>query len=214
MFDSFELGIPFLNRPDQLEAAVNSVQKIWRTTIIIDNSPNGLKHKDWPVPILRPPISFTFCQSMNWLRKRAIDSGHYAYGLLHNDAVVGPEAVDRVLSLLEKLQEEDRRWGCIFTNYDSFAMYATAMEREVGPWDPILPQYFCDNSKYECVRRAGYEIIEAGGDDVQHTPSSTINADPNLKFLNSVTFPLYEFYYTQKHGGPPGRETFKTPFNR
>jgi len=214
MFDSFELGIPFLNRPDQLSTAVNSVEKIWRSTIIIDNSEDGLNQKDWPITILRPPISFSFCQSMNWLRKRALDSGRYAYGLLHNDAIASPSAIDRVLSLLEDFQKENRHWGCIFTRYDSFAMYSTAMERAVGPWDPFLQQYFCDNSKYECVRRAGFEIIEAGGDDVQHTPSSTINSDPNLKFLNSITFPLYEYYYSIKHGGPPGKEKFTTPFNR
>jgi hypothetical protein len=119
-----------------------------------------------------------------------------------------------MLSVLESAQGENRRWGCIFSNYDAFAMYSTAMEREVGPWDPVLPQYFCDTSKYECVRRAGYEIIEIGGEDVQHTPSSTINSDENLHFLNNVTFPLYAFYYEQKHGGRPGQEKFKTPFNR
>jgi hypothetical protein len=214
MFDSFEVGIPFLNRPDQLTTAVNSLEKIWQTTIIIDNSEAGLNQKDWPVTILRPPISFTFCQSMNWLRKRAIDSSRYAYGLLHTDAIASESAIDRMLSVLESAQGENRRWGCIFSNYDAFAMYSTAMEREVGPWDPVLPQYFCDTSKYECVRRAGYEIIEIGGEDVQHTPSSTINSDENLHFLNNVTFPLYAFYYEQKHGGRPGQEKFKTPFNR
>ncbi len=214
MFDSFELGIPFLNRPDQLATAVNSVQKIWKTTVIIDNSEDGLNVKDWPVTILRPPISFSFCQSMNWLRKRAIDADRYAYGLLHTDAIASDSAVDRIVSMLENLQKENRRWGCLFTNYDSFAMYSAAMEREVGQWDPVLQQYYCDCDKYRRVRLAGYEIIEAGGNDVQHIPSQTINSDPKLKFLNSVTFPLYGYYYQTKWGGPNEHEKYLTPFNQ
>jgi hypothetical protein len=214
MFDSFEVGIPFLNRPDQLSTAVNSVEKIWRSVVIIDNSDEGLNPKEWPVVILRPPISFTFCQSMNWLRARALKAGLYAYGLLHTDAVASLSAIERVLSLLKTLQNEDRRWGCMFTNYDSFAMYSTAMEREVGLWDPVLPQYYCDCDKYRRARLADYEIIEAGGDDVLHIPSQTINSDSKLKFLNSVTFPLYGYYYAKKHGGEPGKERFLTPFNQ
>ena len=214
MFNSFEVGVPFLNRPDQLSTAIISLRKIWSNTVIIDNSETGLNTSDWPVTILRPPISFSFCQSMNWLRKRALDAKLYAYGLVHTDAIVGEGAIDRMLAVLESAQRDNRHWGVAFSNYDAFAMYSTAMEREVGPWDTFLQQYYCDTDKYYRLRVAGYEVIEIGGDDVQHTPSSTLNSDPELKFLNSVTFPLYGLYYQQCWGGEPGHERFKRKFIR
>jgi hypothetical protein len=213
VFDSFEVGIPFVNREDLLKNAVSSIQSIWDNTVIIDNSDEGLNPDDWMVKILRPPVPLSASQSFNWLRKRAINSGNYAWGFLHNDAVAGDETADKFVDLLEQLKNENRNWGVAFSHYDTFAFYSTAMEIATGPWDVALPQYFTDNDKYRRSTLAGFEVIESGL-HVDHVGSQTINSDPVWKLKNSVTFPLYGSYYASKWGGSPGNETYLTPFNR
>ena len=212
-FHSYEVGIPFVNREDLLRNAVNSVRPIWDHTVIIDNSDDGLHPSDWPVPILKPPVPLSASQSFNWLRKRAIEAGHYAWGFLHNDAVAGEGTPEKFVVLLEQLQKENRKWGIAYSYYDTFAFFSTAMEIATGPWDTVLPQYFVDNSKAYDAKLAGFEVVESHL-PVEHVGSQTINSDPEWKLKNSVTFPLYEFYYQQKYGGSPGHETFTTAFNR
>ena len=84
---------------------------------------------------------------------------------------------------------------------------------ERGGWDAEFPWYFSDGSVYHKLRVAGYEFIESGL-PVKHEPSQTIKSDSDLAFLNSMTFPLYEYLYSQMWGGSPGKERFKTAFNR
>ena len=85
--------------------------------------------------------------------------------------------------------------------------------KEVAEWDANLPWYFSDCDYYRRMRLAGWETQDSGL-PVEDSPSQTINADPELAFLNSVTFPLYREYYRKKWGGDNGTETFDRPFNR
>lgn len=73
----YVLGIPYVNRPDLLRLAVNSVQKLWPDAFIIDNSEYGEIHsniKEWPVAVIRivgvAPLSFS--QSMNLVGHMAL----------------------------------------------------------------------------------------------------------------------------------------------
>jgi hypothetical protein len=212
-FESYEVGIPFVNRPDLLRDAVNSVEPIWGNTVIIDNSDEGLDPLAWPVEVLKPPVPLSASQSFNWLRKRAIDAGNYAWGFLHNDAVAGEGTAEKFVAFIENLQKENRKWGIAYSYYDTFAFFSTAMEIAKGPWDTTLPQYFVDNDARRRSELAGFETVESHL-PVAHVGSQTINSDDEWKLKNSITFPLYEFYYQKRWGGSPGKETFKTPFNR
>jgi len=207
-------GIPFVNRPDLLELALQSVRPFWPHTLIIDNSDTGLDPSMWPVPIMRPPVPLTFSQSMNLLQHLASERSCDCLLFMHNDAEAGAGTPKRLLAIIEEAIASGQRWGVAFTHYDTLAAFSMAMVHAVGPWDTTLPHYFADNDYYRRVRLAGYEIINTGLEVTHHNDaSSTIKSDPRLTFLNSVMFPLYGHYYTTKWGGPPGNETYDWPFN-
>jgi len=151
---------------------------------------------------------------MNLLQRMAAERSCDSLIYMHNDAEAAPGTPERFLATLEEAVAARRRWGVAFTHYDTLAAVNMTMVSEVGPWDTLLPQYFADNDYYRRVRLAGYEVIETGL-PVIHAEggSNTIKSDRRRLFLNSVTFPLYEKYYTTKWGGSPGRETYRNAFN-
>ena len=208
------LGIPFVNRPDLLERAIQSVRPLWQHTIIIDNSDTGLDPSKWPVPVVRPPVPLTFSQTMNLLQRLAAERTCDCLLFMHNDAEAGPGTPEHLLTITEQAMASGRCWGVVFTHYDALAAFSMAMARDVGPWDTTLPQYFADNDYYRRVRLAGYETIETDLEVIHHNnASNTVKGDQRLSFLNSVTYPLYERYYSVKWGGPPGCEAYDWPFD-
>jgi predicted O-methyltransferase YrrM len=208
------LGIPFVNRPDLLRLALQSVEPLWSCALLIDNSDTGLDAAMWPVPVVRPPVPLTLSQTMNLLQRLAAERSCDVLLFMHNDAEAGPGTPERLLAIVEEATTSAQHWGVVFTHYDTLAAFSMEMTRVVGQWDTTLPQYFADGDYYLRVRRAGYEIINTGLHVTHHNnASSTLKSDPRRRFLNSVTFPLYERYYTAKWGGLPGNETYDWPFN-
>ncbi len=207
-------GIPFTSRHDLLERALESMKPLWAHAGIVGNSDRGLDALAWPVPVMRPSVPLTFSQTMNLLQRLAAELSCDVLISMHDDGQAGPGTAGRFLDAIEEALTSGRRWGVAFTAYDTLASFSMAMACEVGPWDTLLPQYFADNDYYRRINLAGYEVIETGL-PVTHANggSSTIKTDSRRMFLNSVTFPLYERYYATKWGGPPGRETYRRPFN-
>lgn len=206
------LGIPSVVRPDLLKRAVQSVEPLWPSTLIIDNSADGLDPQGWPLPILRPAVPLTFSQTMNLLYRLAEERRCDSLLFMHSDAEAGAGSPERFLTIVEEATMSGRRWGVAYTNYDALAAFNMGMMREVGPWDTVLPHYFADNDYYRRIRLARYDILETGL-KVKHKVSSTIRNDRRYGFLNKVTFPLYQSYYVAKWGGPAGAETYDRPFN-
>lgn len=200
------------NRFDLLRNAVNSIPEFWPLLTVVDNSPKGIDI-ELPCTIFRPPVPLTFTQSHNWFFKNAKEKGAKFILWMHMDA----EAVDnghlRLLEFTRKIVAEGRKWGLVWTNYDSLAAVNLDMIADVGGYDTIFPKYFCDNDHTRRMRLAGWETINSGI-YTKHIGSQTILSDPTLKFLNEVTFPLYQKYYEIKWGGSPEKETYLTPFNR
>jgi hypothetical protein len=213
--------IPFVNRPDLLKKAVDSVPVIsgWRDwqlnyhlqVEVINNSGKPLPD-DINARESNPPVPLTFAQSQNWMLRVSEDFLEPFYIFMHSDAEAGEGTVQKLIELAWSLTNEGRKWGVIMTNYDALAAFNTAAFREVGGWDVHLPWYFADNSMYRKLRLAGYELIESNL-PVKHEPSQTIKSDPFLNHVNGITFPIYAEYYRQCWGGSPGNETFTVPFN-
>ncbi len=215
----YVVGIPYVNRPDLLRLAVNSIQPMWPHTFLLDNSETGeieRNKREWPVAVRRatPGLSLSFAESMNVIGQAARDAGCAFYFFMHNDAEAHAETAQRFLSLIEEAQKADRKWGVAFTHYDTFAALNMEAVNRIGPWDTNLPQYFSDNDYYRRMRLAGYEIIDTGLPVTHHAnASATIKSDAKRGFLNSITFPLYREYYRRKWGAYPPDEHFTRPFD-
>ncbi len=213
------LGIPFVNRPDLLRGALNSVRPLWPHAMILDNSdPAELSREAaaWPVPIRRAAagVPLSFSQSLNHLTALATESGCDVLLFMHNDAEAAEGTPEALLRELETAEKAGRNWGVAFTNYDTLAAIRLKAANRIGPWDTNLPQYFADNDYYRRLRLAGFEILETKLPVLHHNDaSSTIKSDARRNFLNGVTFPLYAEYYRRKWGGEPGREKSAQPFD-
>jgi hypothetical protein len=213
------LGIPYVNRPDLLRRALASVEALWPSAVLVDNSEQGDLIQDpgsWPVRIQRirgvAPLSFS--QSMNLLQAIAVERNCPAWFFLHSDAQASNAVVDRLMQEVQQALNRTTPWGAIFTFYDTFCAFSTAALAHVGRWDVNLPQYFSDNDYYYRLRLAGYDIIDLKLPVLhQEGGSCTLHSDPRRLLLNKITFPLYERYYEAKWGGPSGREVFAVPFN-
>src|SRR5437660_263238 len=207
-------AIPVVNRPDLLARALHSVPALWPRAVIVDNTANGLESADWPVRVDRPSVPLSVAQTVNYLRKIILRDGLSTLLYMHNDAEAHAGTDERFLEFISDLYAAGRRWGIVFTQYDTLVAFSAAMLRDVGEWDVVLPQYFADNDYYRRAKFAGFELVESGL-AVKHNRggSNTIRSDARLDYLNGVTFQLYERYYAAKWGGRPGQETFSRPFN-
>ncbi|HEX7057247.1 MAG TPA: glycosyltransferase family 2 protein [Bacilli bacterium] len=214
----FKIGLAYVNRPDLLLTAANSIRPFWRETILIDNSEQRelVTHPFFAANfrVIAPIVPLTFSQSMNLLQTVGMDEKCDVILFMHNDAEAAPGSAEQLLAMAEQLIADGKRWGAIFTHYDVFVAFSMEAVRNVGRWDTNLPQYFADNDYYRRLRLAGYPTIDSGLPVTHHNASSTIRSDPLREHINGITFPLYAKYYEAKWGGGPGNEQFSVPFNR
>ena len=209
---NYSAWVFFVNGEELLRRSVLSMEYAKDSLTIIDNSISGLKE----VPfgrIYRPPVPLTFAQSQNLILKESAKKECEFYLWIHHDAEALGDSCRKMVELASSIEESGKKWATCFSSYDAFAAFNTKAFLYVGGWDAEFPWYFSDGSVYHKLRVAGYEFIESGL-PVKHEPSQTIKSDSDLAFLNSMTFPLYEYLYSQMWGGSPGKERFKTAFNR
>jgi hypothetical protein len=129
---------------------------------------------------------------------------------MHNDVIIPEGACEKLLDFVRDLDQQTKRWGVVFTNYDSLAAFNPQAYLDIGPWDRLL-WYYGDNDFYRRLKLAGWTHHQAPI-EVGHLGSQTIRSDPYLNHINAVTFPLHGAYYRAKWGGDPGEETFVHPF--
>lgn len=229
----FSCFVPHVYNEDLLECALDSIASYGENRFIIDNSPrcsslgyhcehlhlseivtdpkylgrwNGVK-------VIQPTVPLSCSQTFNLIMRLTLEQGKKFCVWMHSDAHAPDGTADALLEFMRKTEQDHPKWGVIFTHYDVLSVLNAELLYEVGLWDTILPQYFCDNDYYRRLKLAGYEAIESRL-HVDHVGSQTINSNAERKFLNSVTFPIYQHYYIQKWGGEPGKELFVRPFNR
>ena len=210
----FAAYVFYVNRPDLLQRAVASFPYLQDELTLVDNSAEGQHVSVQGATTFRPPVPLTYSQSMNWMLKDAREKKVDFILHFHSDASSqNPYAVSQLLTFVRELRDTNRRWGCAWSYYDIlWAINPKAMS-DVGGWDTNLPNYFTDNDTRRRLELAGWECIDTGIQGIGHEGSATINADPKLKFVNGIMFPLYRRYYTAKWGGGPGKEVYKFPFD-
>lgn len=204
--------IPYVNRPDLLQRAVESVPLIhdrWDVEVI-NNSGS-------PVPDeicagdCNPCVPLTFSQTQNWMLTLAKERGAPFYLFMHSDAEAEPGTVEGLELMARSLMANQYKWGAIFTAYDALAAFNVEAMTAIGGWDTMLSWYCGDNDCYRRLRIAGYPTLESNL-PVKHTPSQTLNSDPEVARRVNLEIPFRESYYRAKWGGNPGHETYDAPW--
>ncbi len=211
------VGIPYRNRRDLLLNALHSIQIYWPHTVVVDDSEHSDLQNDpeiaTMVSVYEPCVPLSFTQSMNLFKKWAEERECDAVIYMHNDGEAYDGSAQAFLNVLEQLKAEGKRWGLAHTDSHAIIAYSVEAMRIVGWWDINLPNYFTDIDYHRRLLLAGYEEVGTSI-PVLHHGSSTVKSDPELHFLNSITFELHHQYYEKKWGGKMGQETFNTPFDR
>ena len=208
----FRVYMRVQNRLDLLERAVDSIPEFWPLLTIMDNSVNGLGAA-LPCAFYQPPVPLTFTQSHNFFFKNARERGARFIIWMHSDAEAVNNGHLRLLDFVRTQCIGKRKWGVVWTFYDSIAAVNLDMIDDVGGYDTVFPKYLCDNDHTYRMRLAGWETIDTGI-YTDHLGSQTIKSDPQLAFTNSLVHQLDAAYYRTKWGGDPDHERFTFPFNR
>lgn len=206
--------IPYVNRPDLLRKAVESVplnDHEWQVEVI--NNSGAPLPDDICAGDCNPHRQLTFTETQNWMLHLALLGWNAPFYLfMHSDAEAEPGTVEALIAMAHRLENEDRKWAVIFTAYDALAAFNTAAFQAIGGWDEGFQWYASDTDVYRRLRLAGYEMIESGL-PVKHEPSQTLNSDPEIARQVSEEFPNRVKRYIEKWGGDIGQEIFTKPWN-
>ena len=207
------LFIPYVNRPDLLEASLRAAEPLWSRTVVIDNSDGpALNVSNIKYSIFRPPVPLGFSQTQNLIQRFAKGSNLKLFLILHSDAYCAPQDMLRFVEFARGMKKEN--WGAIFTNYDVLVCFNPVVIDRVGPWDwRGLPWYFADTDYYRRIGLSGLSIEPCSEINVEHFKSQTHLNDPLIEAAVLAHHDQAERYYTWKWGGKPGQEKFEQPFN-
>jgi hypothetical protein len=219
----FAAYVFYVNRPDFLVRAIGSFPDLQSKLVVVNNSGRELHEvltSDECVEccfkaadVFNPLVPMTYSQSMNWMLKDAEEKEVDFIIHFHSDATsTNPDAVSQLLDYGRKMKAEGRRFGCLWTLYDVLWLLDPVACRDVGGWDTIFPDYFCDQSMKMRWKSRGWETIDTHIQGISHEGSATVNSDPELKLRNQTTFPLYSMLYQAMYGGEPGKERWLRAF--
>lgn len=210
------VGIPYVNRPDLLKDALDSVPEEY-PIVVINNSGVALElpPEVRGVEIVTPVVPLTFTQTMNAYQAKALAVDVDCWFFMHSDAKATADDFSRIALMAKSGQAEGVNWAVVYSLYDVLCLFSVAACTRIGPWDTIFPQYFADNDYYRRMVLNKYIRLEAGGGTVVHQNggSQTLHSDPVRERANKYLFPALEQYYGEKWGGTPGNEVFITPWN-
>lgn len=198
--------IPHVNRPDLTAIAVEATKGTIAEdrVVILDNSATGEivnQHHLWGVEVRQATVPLTTAQTMNWIRKMAIEENLDCFGFQHNDGEPAPGTIDELYQLASSVEFS---WGVLFSNYDVCCVFNTQAVIETGEWDWLrFPFYHLDNDYYYRLQLAGYPARETGLPCKHHNDASnTIKSDPLRKIVNDHTFSASAQLLQQKWGRP------------
>jgi hypothetical protein len=206
------LTIPAYSRPDLVERCLASVDVDVERLVVVDNSPAGLELAAGGAHVVRPPFaSMGYTGSVNFVIGQTPAAPWWAWS--SNDVEFGPGDLEAIAALMDaadgpRLVTHGFTWG---------AINAACVER-VGLFDEwsFWPIYFDDTDYLNRCILGGVEwiIYEGGirhGAD-GHRHSLTVRSDPAAAAANARSWELNRDAYIAKWGGPPGTETFRTPW--
>lgn len=214
------LSIPVINRPDQLEACIASIDHPVELLLIIDNSPETemgevadraamLNEHVRNVWVIEPPNNIGYTAAVNLT---ITSLPHLPWWCIANaDVVFGPGDLAR---LAEVMAIGGPRWIGI-TDWRVFGLSFEAVEA-VGLWDANLHPAFVEDCDYEYRCKLAGVVATTIDGTTSHTGSTSIRSDIRYATANfKRSYPSNVAYFIAKWGGPMrGGEKFTTPFDQ
>lgn len=95
-------------------------------------------------------------------------------------------------------------------------MISDRFSTDIGEYDEnFFPAYYEDNDQMYRKDMLGLKYYDVPNVHINNDDGSqTINNNEYLKINSGYVFELNKVYYILKWGGEPGKEIFKTPFNK
>jgi len=213
------LMTPVLNRWDLAKRMLESVDVYVETVLIIDNGmtkkPGVVTDREQVgrvVQWLPPNTGLGYGGAINFMVTQFPDCPWWLWA--SNDVVFHPGQLEHVA---RRMGEADGP-RLITGGFTWGAANAAVIDRVglVDDWS-FFPIYFDDNDYHYRCTLAGIEWIEDRSGwthgDSQHGASLTIQSDPKIRMANDRSFVQNSRAYIDKWGGPPGHETFTSPWN-
>lgn len=224
--------IPTILRFDLLDEAIelykqdDAVTSIW----IIDNSCGDYKPRLYdaeqkvPVTVIVPETSMTVPQSWNYFIQ------HLEGDLLiaNDDAFPRPGCVTAMQGAID--EDEDKEisifFGCVVDNEsehdNNYSMFSVRMAlwREIGGFSEAFSPGYYEDCDFDWQRRLlGRRAVTVMDAQYTHVGSATIKAHKeanDVEWMKTHNRQMFKNarHYTAKWGGLPGREVYKTPFNK
>ena len=205
-----------MNRPDLLDRMLDSIDVPVGRGLIVDNGRTGYQREGWAV--ITPPFqSMGWPGTLNFGISQTPDAPWWLF--VNNDAWFDPGKLALLCERMDAMKEPvvlHHEWTVV-------GLHRSVVER-VGLFDEwsFWPLYFDDTDySYRC-HLAGIPVVngewchedagETVADRLEH--AATVKSDPALAAANNRTWALNRAAYVAKWGGPPGRETYTTPWGR
>jgi GT2 family glycosyltransferase len=209
---------PCISRFDLLEGMLRSIDHPVDRIVIIDNScadyrvPSDLE--SLPISYIRPVLNIGYPGGLNAGILQTPDAPWWMF--CNADIIFAPGDLEQIKNAMNEATEARFVYGP-----PAYAMAALNREavKRVGMFDAytFYPAYFDDDDWDWRRSLAGVERVTLGLRS-RHGDSSggslTIRSDERYRKANDRTFMMNKAKYLAKWGGEPGREVFRTPWNR
>jgi GT2 family glycosyltransferase len=159
------------------------------------------------------------------------------YAVLNNDIILQNDTLDKMIAVLKEPEiamstayntnDKTQTPADFFykkpakdfelTDAPDFSCFMLKKETidKIGYFDEkFYPAYFEDNDYHYRIRMAGQRAVKISNAFFFHYGSQTTKDGKDIKRLSDSRFLLNQEYYIRKWGGKPGKETYKTPFNK
>lgn len=224
------LGIPVLNRFDLLDQSIASLDYLDIELFIVNNNTVDQTQNNY-LSELQAKYQFeTFSPRHNlgvaasWNRI-IITAWSRSYEFVYigsNDTILSPRSLYKFVNMQKP--EPECLW--MLNGFNFWCLRISAIPK-IGLLDEnFMPAYFEDNDFDYRIKLAGLQSVSLCDREIEHNGrtlpavpshhlgSQTIFSNPKYQTHNNHTFNHWnKNHYIMKWGGPPGQETFKTPYN-
>lgn len=118
-----------------------------------------------------------------------------------------PSSIFVLPNEMKPYEVDEPDFSCFMINRDTW--------NKIGAFDEkFYPAYFEDNDYHYRIRLAGTRGVKTSTALHYHYGSRTIKDNPDMESVSNAMYLQNQDYYVMKWGGKPGKEKYKTPYNK